>query len=131
MFGPAPPKEAGFFVMKGELESGEVVDVWRPEVPFTLDRPSRVPDVFPHDRVMNWFQTLRFRPRFSRPTLEYLHVRWRQSYPDMPLKSISLIYVSQAIRLPEEGGWAAPIRRHFGSLDCQAGIFVAELPDGS
>ena len=129
MFAPAPPKEAGFFIMKGELESGEIVDVWRPGLPFTFDRPSSVPDVFPHDRVMNWFQTLRFRPRFSGPMLDYLHFRWRQSNPHRPLKSISLIYITQAIRPPEEGGYSAPERQHFGSLDCRTGVFVTAPRD--
>jgi hypothetical protein len=58
MFSPRPPLEDGWFVIRGTLNDGEEVDLFRGGRPLTWEKPRRVADDYPNERWRKFMMNL-------------------------------------------------------------------------
>ena len=96
MFAPRPLADDGYFVIVGETQDGDWVNIGLtgpPEVRW--DKPARVASCYPNARwrklMMNTF--LPENQVWRAPLLDYLGSRWQGRHPQRPLRSLHLFFV--------------------------------------
>lgn len=117
MFAPHPRTNDGWFVVPGELESGDTVDAFHRE-PVSFERPPELARTFPSHR---WFVYLLELPRPGSGPLraafaDYLCTRWNATHDD-ELVGVTVYYVEEPARLD---GPDRLNRRNLGRYDCPA-----------
>lgn len=115
MFAPDPMRTDGWYVMPGELASGEEVDAFH-QRPIRWDRPPDVAQSYPNDRWRKYLKNVRWSeyPSQRRAFAGYLCDRWNRNHDD-ELVRLSVVYVAQPTRFdgPE------PTRRvQIGNYSC-------------
>jgi hypothetical protein len=98
MFAPGPMTNDGWYVLKGVLEDGSVVNLWAPGEPLPTAKPKRVSATYLNQRWCRYLMCLWeptydiFLPDFA----HWLQRRWDERYaegqPGKKVKSVEIIY---------------------------------------
>ncbi len=97
MFAPVPVRRDGWFLLRGHLADGRTVNLLRPDLPPTPDKPPLVSDLYPNQRWRKYFFELwvMWSPE-SNPLTEalgnYLCRTWRGF---APLQRVDVIFVEE------------------------------------
>ncbi|WP_192498383.1 HTTM domain-containing protein [Halorussus halophilus] len=114
MFAPSPPRTDGWYVVPGQLESGERVDAFDRE-PVSWDQPDDISAEYPNARWRKYLTNLRWRDSQQHDRFAgYLCRRWNSNHDD-DLESVTVYFMAQPTRLdgPE------PIRKEkLGNWSC-------------
>jgi hypothetical protein len=99
MFAPEPLQTDGWYVVPGELESGERVDAFHRSA-VEWERPADVSETYPNARWRKYLVNLWYRSNAElRPDFAgYLCRRWNDSHEE-DLESVTLYYVTQRTNL--------------------------------
>jgi hypothetical protein len=97
MFAPSPPREDGWYEMRGTLVDGSVVNLWEPDRPLPHDKPSDVRATYGNRRWQKYLMEIRrgwawYVPDFA----DWLRRRWNERYagdaPERRLKRMEIIF---------------------------------------
>jgi hypothetical protein len=58
MFSPYPMTDDGWYVIEGKLRNNQVVNVWRPELSVSYEKPSSVSSMYPTQRWRKYMMNL-------------------------------------------------------------------------
>ncbi|HUY87672.1 MAG TPA: HTTM domain-containing protein [Pirellulales bacterium] len=98
MFAPSPMTCDGWFVMKGFLEDGSVVNLWAPDEPLPLTKPASVAETYRNQRWRRFLMYM-WEPYYAdslRDLAHWLQRRWDERYsqgrPGRKVKSVEIMY---------------------------------------
>lgn len=98
MFAPSPMTCDGWFVMKGFLEDGSVVNLWSPDEPLPVAKPDSVAATYINQRWRRFLMCM-WEPYYSdslRDLAHWLQWRWDERYslgqPGRKVKSVEIMY---------------------------------------
>ena len=96
MFAPRPLPDDGYYVVVGETDQGNWVNLWLTGgEELSWDKPARVASMYPNARWRKFMMNV-FMPEnrvWSKPLLEYLGRRWQQMHPGQVLRGMRLYFV--------------------------------------
>jgi len=108
MFAPAPMTNDGWYVLKGVLEDGSVVNLWAPGEPLPAAKPKQVGATYRNQRWCRYLMCLMeptydiFLPDFA----HWLQRRWDERYaagrPENRVKSVEIIYQLEETPAPDD-----------------------------
>ena len=67
MFAPVPRTEDGWYIMRGTLRDGSIVNLWQPDVSLPVEKPASVSDTYLTQRWRKYLDNL------TRPADEHYH----------------------------------------------------------
>ena len=93
-----PLMNDGWYLMKGELVDGSIVNLWEPGEPLPETKPASVLHAYRNERWRRYLMSL-LEPTYT-PTLrdcaDWLKRRWNEQYsggkPERKVKSVEIIY---------------------------------------
>ncbi len=98
MFAPYPMTSDGWFVMKGVLADGAVVNLWQPGEPLPRRKPASVRNTFRGRRWAKYLQNLLSDDYgvYTPGLADWLRRRWNQEFagnsPDRRVRSVEIVY---------------------------------------
>jgi hypothetical protein len=107
MFAPQPMMNDGWYVMKGVLKDGSIVNLWEPGEPLPLTKPASVLETYRNERWRRYLMSL-WEPMYT-PTLrecaQWLEQRWNEQYsggkPERKVKNVEIIYYLEETLPPD------------------------------
>ena len=109
MFAANPPRNSGWYTIESQLANGDTIDLFNPQVPYSIRRPELFTSRYPDRRWGKFLDNIR-KSRYRRlrdDYLEFLVSRWsKQRKSGNKIQTASLVYFRERILL--EGGFSDP-----------------------
>lgn len=117
MFAANPPRYSGWYTIEAQMADGDTIDLFYPNVPYTIRRPAIFTDRYPDRRWGKFLDNLRkdqyrsLRDDF----LQYFIKRWsRRAWDRGKIETVELVYFREKIRL--DGTISDPDQRTLATI---------------
>ena len=107
MFAPRPARYDGWYVMRGTLADGTVVNLFDEEKGVAWEKPGLVYPTYVNQRwrkyLVDHYQSEKFEAQRA-PLGAYLRERWNRSHPDQPVQRVEVFMMQEETPPPGEAG---------------------------
>ncbi|HEV3021588.1 MAG TPA: HTTM domain-containing protein [Pirellulales bacterium] len=117
MFAPRPLRDDGWYVMKGKLRDGSIVNLWEPGKPLPFKKPPLVMPTYHGERWCNYLLAI-WRPSgavYRNELSQWLKRRWNAQYaqgdPQREVESLEIIF--QLEETPPPGTAQSLVKTYF------------------